>query len=154
MANNKIKKLYRSSTNKIIFGVCGGLGEYLEVDPLIIRILFVLLTVAGGSGVIIYLFLAILMPKDTEAEGKISASNFSEEAKKRTQELAKDLKEQHGWLDNARNIIGIIVVLVGLNYLISELFGYSIFGAIKWGIIWALVIIIIGFVILTKSNNK
>lgn len=57
-----MKKLYRSSTDKIFLGVCGGIGEYLHVDPTIIRLLAVILGFTG-SGVIAYLVAAIIMPE-------------------------------------------------------------------------------------------
>lgn len=57
------KKLHRSMTDKKIAGVCGGLGEYFNVDPLILRIIFVVLILPGGlPGVIPYVALWILMP--------------------------------------------------------------------------------------------
>jgi phage shock protein C len=55
-------KLYRSSTDRMLAGVCGGLGAYLALDPVLIRLFFVLLTIGGGSGVLIYLLLWILIP--------------------------------------------------------------------------------------------
>lgn len=59
----KEKHLYRSSKNKIIAGVCGGLGEYFGVDPVIIRLLWVLLTLMGGSGIILYIIFWIIVPR-------------------------------------------------------------------------------------------
>ena len=58
-----MKNLYRSENNKVIFGVCGGLGEYFEVDPTLIRLGVVLFCMAGGSGLLAYLIAAIVMPK-------------------------------------------------------------------------------------------
>lgn len=58
----EMKKLYRSSKDRIFLGVCGGIGEYLEVDPTIIRLLAVILGFTG-SGVIAYIVAAILMPE-------------------------------------------------------------------------------------------
>lgn len=55
------KKLYRSSSNKMIAGVCAGLGEYFGVDPTIVRIIFVLLGIAGGPGVLLYLIMWVLV---------------------------------------------------------------------------------------------
>ncbi|MCR4903864.1 MAG: PspC domain-containing protein [Butyrivibrio sp.] len=54
------KRLYRSNERKI-FGVCGGIAEFLDVDPTIVRIIWVLLSLSGGSGAIIYLIAALLM---------------------------------------------------------------------------------------------
>lgn len=57
-----MKKLYRSSTDKVFLGVCGGIGEYLNVDPTVIRLLAVLLGFTGG-GVVAYLVAAVIMPE-------------------------------------------------------------------------------------------
>ncbi len=57
-----MKKLYRSSNDRIFLGVCGGIGEYLNVDPTIIRLLAVILGFTG-SGIIAYLVAAIIMPE-------------------------------------------------------------------------------------------
>ena len=61
----KVKRLYRSDKNKVIAGVCGGLGEFMGVDPVIIRLLFVLATLLtfGFGGILFYLFAWIIMPK-------------------------------------------------------------------------------------------
>jgi len=48
-----MKKLYRSSSNKIIAGVCGGLGEYFSVDPVLFRIIFVVMSLVQGMGLIL-----------------------------------------------------------------------------------------------------
>ena len=58
----KKKQLIKSSENKIIFGVCGGLGEYFEVDPILFRLALIILSFAGGGGILIYLLFALLMP--------------------------------------------------------------------------------------------
>ena len=61
---SSIKKLYRSEENKIIGGVCGGLAEYLSVDPTVIRVIYALLTLFTGfvPGIIVYLVLLFIMP--------------------------------------------------------------------------------------------
>ncbi len=62
------RRLYRSNTDKMFAGVCGGLGKYLDVDPTLIRLLFVLAVLAGfGSGVVFYLILMIIMPLEGQA---------------------------------------------------------------------------------------
>ncbi len=57
------KKLFRSSTNKVIAGVCGGIGEYFDIDPTIVRIVWALFIVIGGMGVLAYLIMWLIMPK-------------------------------------------------------------------------------------------
>lgn len=56
-------RLVRSRTDVVIAGVCGGLGEYFHVDPVIVRLIFVLVTLTSGIGIIIYPVLWIIMPK-------------------------------------------------------------------------------------------
>lgn len=58
-----MKRLLRSKSNRMISGVCGGIGEYLNVDPTIIRLLAVVLGFSG-SGLFVYIVAAILMPED------------------------------------------------------------------------------------------
>jgi len=57
------KKLYRIPSEGRIGGVCAGLGEYLNADPTVIRLVFVLLTLAGFSGVLIYLIMWLVVPE-------------------------------------------------------------------------------------------
>jgi phage shock protein C len=58
------RKLYRSKTNRQIAGVCGGLAEYFNLDATLIRVLFVVLAVLGGSGLILYVAMWIIVPKE------------------------------------------------------------------------------------------
>jgi phage shock protein C len=55
------KRLTRSRSDRMIAGVCGGLAEYFGIDPALVRILFVVLAIAGGHGVLIYLILWLVM---------------------------------------------------------------------------------------------
>ena len=59
-----MKKLYRSKRNKIIFGVCGGIGEYLDVDPTLVRLLWLLLSLLHGIGIIGYVIAWIIIPEE------------------------------------------------------------------------------------------
>ncbi|MEE0266956.1 MAG: PspC domain-containing protein [Bacteroidales bacterium] len=59
-----MKKLYRSNTNRKLCGVCGGLAEHFDIDPTIMRLLFVFLTLFGGGGLLIYLICALVIPNN------------------------------------------------------------------------------------------
>lgn len=64
---NKERKLYRSRSNKIICGVMGGLGDYFGVDPTVLRVAYVLLSVfVLGSPIIIYFICALIIPQEPE----------------------------------------------------------------------------------------
>lgn len=57
------KKLCKSNTNKMLAGVCGGVAEYLGVDPTVVRLVWVLFTALGGSGLLAYILAAVIMPE-------------------------------------------------------------------------------------------
>lgn len=58
------KRLYKSNKDKKVCGVCGGIANYFDVDPTVIRLAWVIFTLAGGSGLIAYIIAAIIMPED------------------------------------------------------------------------------------------
>ena len=57
------RKLYKSNQDKMIAGVCGGLGEFFDVDPTLIRLLWVIFALAAGSGLLVYIASAIIIPE-------------------------------------------------------------------------------------------
>jgi phage shock protein C len=116
---SNIKKFYRSKNNRVIFGVCGGLGEYFEIDPLIVRILFIILSLVNGIGVIAYLILAIIVPEDDKEKKAKKNGNTVEEIQEKTQDLAEELKTG-SWLKSSKNIFGLIIVLIGLNVILGS----------------------------------
>ena len=60
---NHQRRLYRNQTNKVIAGVCSGLGEYLNVDTTVVRLVWILLTLLGGAGIIAYIVACFIIPK-------------------------------------------------------------------------------------------
>ncbi len=64
MANSK--KLYRSKKQRILGGVCGGMGEYFDIDPSLIRLIWLLIFLMGGSGLLIYIIFWIIVPEEEE----------------------------------------------------------------------------------------
>lgn len=89
-------KLYRSRQDKVIAGVAGGLGKYFDVDPVLVRVIFVVFAVFGGSGLLAYIILWIVMPREPEygasaavdvmdESGQALTPVDSEEQKKRRQ---------------------------------------------------------------------
>ena len=82
------KRLYRSRTDRMLGGVCGGLAAYFGVDPTLVRLVFALLLVFGGSGFLLYLILWIVVPE----EGRAYASS-EETVRANTQEIAERGKQ-------------------------------------------------------------
>lgn len=56
------KKLYKSSKNKMICGVCGGVAEYINIDPTVVRLLWVIFGLCAGTGIVAYIVAAIIIP--------------------------------------------------------------------------------------------
>lgn len=59
-----MKRLYRSRTNRIIAGVCGGIAEYSNIDPTIVRLLWLLVSLLWGAGIIAYIIAVIIIPEE------------------------------------------------------------------------------------------
>ncbi len=58
------KRLYRSKKDKMLAGICGGLAEYFDVDPSLVRLAIVLLCFYAGTGLLVYIIAAIIIPED------------------------------------------------------------------------------------------
>lgn len=146
-----IKKFYRSSADRVIWGVCGGLGEYFGIDSTLIRILFIILSLGSGAGVLLYIILAIAAP--VGPDGKISGP-------KKVKDLAEDLRSSARKISNqmneddkhhARNILGLIVLAVGTFMLLREAFHFYI----NWNLFYSFLIIILGLYLLDSyGRNK
>jgi phage shock protein C len=63
------RRLTRSETDKRVAGVCGGLGEYFGIDPVLIRVIFVIATLLGGAGILVYGVLWLALPKGEQVAG-------------------------------------------------------------------------------------
>ncbi len=79
-----MNRLYKSNDDKVFEGVCGGIGEYLNIDPVIIRLLWVVLVIFGGIGILAYLIAMLIIPKrpenlidDAEVDTIITAEIYS-----------------------------------------------------------------------------
>jgi len=140
---NNPKKLTKSRTNRVISGVAGGLGEYLNVDPLVFRILFVVLTFAGGFGAIAYLILLIMMPEDYSFLFENEESKTEEQCRADFSDLISS-KSQIGKVISFS--IGFLFILLGAFILCSKILRFS-----WWEFIFPLVLLATGAVILILS---
>lgn len=140
------KKLYRSSSDRVIGGVCAGLGNYFDIDPIVFRLIFILLAVFGGSGVIVYIIMWILIPE----QGEKRSNDMEENIKTGAGKMAKELKTA-STTNNFRLVGGLIILLVGVIFLTQEFFPFFSVGFDK---LWPLVIIAIGVVVLSKSSGE
>jgi phage shock protein PspC (stress-responsive transcriptional regulator) len=101
------KRLYRDPENSVIGGVCGGLGAYFNVDPVIFRLLFVIFFFAGGASILVYVILWIVLPKaETAAQKlemrgeKVNVSNLEKKIREEYENVKDTVKEN---VSKARN---------------------------------------------------
>jgi len=109
------KRLYRSRTEKMIAGVAGGFAQYLDIDPVFIRLAFVCLIFFHGAGIIIYFVSALIIPKE-EIEGTeptVEEKQINEQERK-----AKKIERKV----NRDKYIGAILIIFGLLFLADNLF--------------------------------
>jgi phage shock protein C len=149
--NKTNKKLYRSEKEKIIFGVCGGLANYFEIDPVIIRMIFLfLLFTSNGVGLLLYLVLALIVPKETDYKKENILLN---ETGKKVQGLAKEIKDNKILISDMGIVFGILMILVGTGLLFRQIFPSQIFF-IEWNILIPLLIIAFGLGLIIQRNGK
>lgn len=91
---NKSKKLFRSEKDRMLGGVAAGLGEYFNIDPTIVRLVFVLITIVWGTGIVLYFILWLIIPTESKIEviSEDSINGNLDEIKNRVEELAEDIK--------------------------------------------------------------
>lgn len=147
MEQDQIKRLYRSRTNRIIFGICGGLGEYFNIDPIIFRLIFAALTLGGGAGILIYIVMAFLIPKEPESNAGVQGGGV--DFKNQAQGLVQELKEQDSL--QRKNWLGIGIIILGGVLLLDQLLP----GRFHiWGFIWPALIITVGILLLAGKGIK
>lgn len=78
----KGKRLYRSRKERMLGGVCGGIAEYFDVDPTIVRLAWVLFTFAGGAGLVAYIIAWIIVPEAPEYAIKMEDNDKDNEKSK------------------------------------------------------------------------
>ena len=146
------KRLARSQSDVMIGGVCSGLGNYFAIDPTLVRLVFVLLTLAGGSGVLVYFILWIVMPREDmpNVQTNMDSQEFSRRANQMGQEMQQIVQQPNS---RAVKFIGISLVVLGLVYLVQNLH-------IPWlawfndQLLWPVLIIAVGALLLTRAFRK
>ena len=157
------KRLYRSRSNRMIWGICGGLAEYFGIDPTIIRIIAVLLVLANGLGILAYIILAIVVPLEGSrvTTPKETIEENVEEMKETASGLEREIrstfggeKGKPGIVDKADHrhlhIFGIILIIIGIILLLGN------FNLLWWlrSSLWPLIIVAIGLLIIVGAKRK
>lgn len=145
------KQLHRSREDRILFGVCGGLAKYFEIDPAIVRISFVVLAFASGLGIIAYLIFSIAVKEDiSEKEGNRAENlkEFTAEAGEKAKELAAEAKRMHR--DERMSVVGLVLIFLGVMFILDRLLPMSFF---RERFLWPGALILIGLILVLKSRS-
>ncbi len=135
------RRLYRSRSDRLIAGVAGGLGEYLGLDPVIIRILFVILAFAGGPGVLLYIILWLVVPVEPLGEWRPAGD----------ESLAKGSYRR---LDSRERtmLVGGALIALGLLFLGREL--HLFWWWVNLWRLWPLVLVAAGVALLIDQTRS
>lgn len=148
------KKLYRSRANRIIAGVCGGLGEYFEVDPILIRVIFLLLCLMHGAGIFFYVFCVIIIPREGAVrEHQEKVRHFTEGLRERAKEFAgREREKGPRWARWSRkNILGVFIMLLGFILLLNKI---SPITFLRWEFFWPAALILLGAWLVLRTSKK
>jgi phage shock protein PspC (stress-responsive transcriptional regulator) len=146
------RRLTRSQTNRMVGGVCGGLGEYLGIDATFVRLFFLLLAFGEGAGVLIYFVLWMILPPEGSQEGDLGSNvnRSAQEISERARELGQSIRQGPGASNQQISIIvGGALVLVGVIYLIDNL-NLAWLGWLRFNILWPSMLILGGAILLLR----
>lgn len=127
-------RLYRSRKEKIIAGVCGGIAEYFNIDPVWVRLLALIFVLLGGVTIFIYLIFWIAIPKNPKQP----------ESKNTVAEDAFDDKDENR---RSAKIIGMLLISLGLILLIKNVFGWF-----QFRYLWPVILVVFGLYLLLKKR--
>ncbi len=151
--DDRPRRLVRSRTDKLIFGVCGGIGDYYRIEPIWVRLVFIFLSVTSAFvlGPILYIALAILMPKVETEEGpadlKKNIKELAHEVGHKAEQLRRDIDEPR--LSRRRTVLGLGIIIVGIIAFFNEIFPNFWIG---WKVLWPIIIMLIGLSFISDSR--
>jgi phage shock protein C len=152
-----MKRLYKSRKNKAIAGVCGGIAEYFDIDPVLVRLIFILFFFIGGSAILAYIVGMIIMP-NPPAEPVEATETKAPSPKPSTDTAQKKPAPSLASRSNTSLIIGIILVLVGAYFLMGNL---PFLREYYWWFRWHLrdffvpgIFIVLGIILLIHGSRK
>lgn len=150
------KRLYRSRTDQMLGGVCGGLGGYLKVDANIVRLLFVLLALGSGFGVMLYLVLWVIIPYEGagEAGAAEAARSGADEVAERVRALGEDVQRTFRQPNpKAGALVGAGLIVLGVVFLADTL-DLPWLRWLRFDVMWPALIIALGAVLILRQLRK
>jgi phage shock protein PspC (stress-responsive transcriptional regulator) len=146
-------KLYRSTTDKMLGGVCAGLGTYFSIDRTIVRLFFVVLTLLGGFGPLVYIILWIVIPQEGTVDptpGKMDSAEFKERAEQVKDEFVNAVQQP---AKNTTLFVGAALILAGGYFLVRAL-NLSWLQWLDKGFVWAALVLLAGVALLVRAFKK
>ena len=138
------KRLYRAKDEKVFLGVLGGIAKYLEVDPTIIRIIYViLLFLAPVTAILLYFILALIMPEEPEEE--ISLDKLPEKAER----IAKEIDETLTKGNHNKKLLAIILIILGGVLILRKVTPFM--WHLQGDILWAVLLLLFGIYLLVRG---
>lgn len=142
-------KLYRNKSDRMIGGVCGGLGTFLNIDPIFVRLLFVLLLFGSEFGFILYILLWIIVPEEGKAYG-FKDNSLGEKVKSMGEDIQQAVTQPH---PQAGIIMGVGLIVIG-GFLFLDRLNLSWMNWINLDILWPILLIVVGVVLLIRKKTE
>jgi phage shock protein PspC (stress-responsive transcriptional regulator) len=148
------KKLYRSRENKVISGVCGGIAEYFDVDATLIRLLWAVTVLLGGTGIIAYILCIIIIPeaplKKTEEEVVTLDDDGDVIVESGGEETAMDKNENKN--KNGGYVVGLMFIAIGLMFIARRIFWWLNID-FAWDLFWPALLVLFGMYLIVKKRG-
>lgn len=147
-------RLYRSVTDKMLGGVCAGLSKYLAIDVTIVRLFFIVLSMVGGLGPLLYLILWVVIPPENHAVDPSHPETLnSEELKERAGMVRDDFVDAVSSPNqNVARYIGIALILMG-GFMVLKQLDVTWLKWLNSGVIWAALILAAGVALLVRGTR-
>lgn len=146
------KRLVRSRENRMLGGVCAGIGDYLRIDPTWVRLFFVLLVFGEGVGAWLYLALWLLLPLEGQEQGAGFENNVrsgAREISRRARDLGTELRAGDSHDQRTAWFIGAGLIMLGVILLVDNL-NPGWFSWFRFHLLWPSLLIMAGLVILVR----
>jgi phage shock protein C len=138
------KRIYRNQREKVIGGVCAGIADYFDVDVTWIRLAFVLSIFAKGFGIVAYIIAWIVFPRDERTGSQLEADRARGEAPAK----ARGDAWRQGLNGGSRNVVGIILILLGVLFFLDQNFYWFGFDTF-----WPVILIGLGIFLLMRASE-
>ncbi len=142
-----VKRLYRSTRDRRIAGVAGGIAEYFAVDVTLIRLIWVLAVLFGGTGVLAYIIAWIVIPEEIEIRSEPAPAETAEATETIEAEPVKPKTGGDGWPKGS--LFGLVLILLGLYFLVKALLPWDFSHYF-----WPFLLIALGIILLVPSRRK